>query len=91
MNRKLGNLIYSLRLRVRVLKNIGKTNDCKACRKCEKEGCIKNKIAEKFYMAGCIDARCFVPKRYEIEEVWFIDEKVDPYIKFHSDKDEEKR
>lgn len=41
------------------IKRIGKSGDCKMCGYCKNNGCLKNKIAEKFKLAGCLGCKCY--------------------------------
>lgn len=42
-------------------KRIGKSGNCRMCEYCKNKGCMKNKIAQKFKMAGAFGVKCYVP------------------------------
>lgn len=42
-------------------KRIGKSGDCVMCGYCKNKGCMKNKIAQKFKMAGVFGCECYTP------------------------------
>lgn len=42
-------------------KRIGKSGNCVMCGYCKNKGCMKNRIAQKFKMAGVFGCKCYVP------------------------------
>lgn len=40
---------------------IGKSGNCRMCECCKNKGCMKNRIAQKFKMAGVFGVKCYVP------------------------------
>lgn len=46
-------------------KRIGKSGNCVMCGYCKNKGCMKNRIAQKFKMAGVFGIKCYLPVESE--------------------------
>lgn len=47
---------------------IGKSEGCLICQNCIKQGCLKNKIAKRFKLAGTLEAKCFKLRKNEVSK-----------------------
>lgn len=58
---KIYDIYALLKIFIHKLKRIGKSGNCRMCECCKNKGCMKNRIAQKFKMAGVFGVKCYVP------------------------------
>lgn len=58
---KIYNIYCAFSLLVHKIKRIGKSGNCVMCGYCKNKGCMKNRIAQKFRMAGVFGVKCYMP------------------------------
>lgn len=58
---KIYNIHCVFSLLAHKIKRIGKSGNCRMCEYCKNKGCMKNRIAQKFRMAGVFGVKCYEP------------------------------